>query len=103
MEYGFLMRTTLHLRFPGMRNVLVKHFSRIADHRDDEKVVHHLRDVCMGAMAMFCYQDPSLLQFQARVKSPSLNANLKNMWAISSVPSDSQMRTIMDTLPVLPV
>jgi hypothetical protein len=81
-----------------MRHVLVKHFSRIADHRDQEKVSHELTDVCMGAVTMFCYQDPSLLQFQARVKSPSLGTNLRNMWAISSVPSDSQMRTVMDEI-----
>lgn len=92
------MRTTLHLRFPGIRNVLLKHFSRIADHRDRERVSHELKDVCMSTLAMFCFQDPSLLQFQQRIQSPALGANLKNMWHIHSVPSDSQMRTIMDEI-----
>ena len=86
----------MHLRFPGIRNVLLKHFSRIADHRDREKVDHELRDICMSALAMFCFQDPSLLQFQKRTKAPTLGANLKNLWSIESVPSDSQMRTVMD-------
>ena len=91
------MRTTLHLRFPGIRNVLLKHFSRITDHRD-ENVDHKLKDVCMGALAMFCYQDPSLLQFQNRTKAPLLAGNLKNIWEVESVPSDTQMRTIMDEI-----
>jgi len=91
------VRTTLHLRFPGIRNVLLKHFSRITDHRD-ENVDHKLKDVCMGALAMFCYQDPSLLQFQNRTKAPLLAANLKNIWEVESVPSDTQMRTIMDEI-----
>jgi hypothetical protein len=78
--------------------VLLKHFSRIADHRDREKIGHELKDVCMGALAMFCYQDPSLLQFQKRTQAPLLAANLKNLWAIDSVPSDTQMRTVMDEI-----
>jgi len=92
------VRTTLHLRFPGIRKVLLKRFSRIADHRDREKVGHELRDVCMSAVAMFCYQDPSLLQFQKRTEAPILGANLRNLWSIASVPSDSQMRTVMDEI-----
>jgi len=92
------VRTTLHLRFPGIRNVLLKHFSRITDHRDQEKIGHELKDVCMGALAMFCFQDPSLLQFMQRVKAPTMAANLKNIWAIDSVPSDTQMRTVMDEI-----
>lgn len=89
------MRT---IRFPGIRKALLKHFSRIPDHRDREKVDHELEDVCMSALAMFCLQDPSLLQFQERVKAPVLGANLKNMWSIDSVPSDTQMRTVLDEI-----
>jgi hypothetical protein len=92
------VRTTLHLRFPGIRKVLRKRFSRIADHREREKVDHELKDVCMSALAMFCFQDPSLLQFQKRTNAPTLGANLRNMWDIESVPSDSQMRTVMDEI-----
>jgi hypothetical protein len=92
------VRTTLHLRFPGIRHLLLKHFSRITDHRDREKVDHELKDVCMGALAMFCFQDPSLLQFMERVKAPAMAANLRNIWAIDSVPSDTQMRTVMDEI-----
>ncbi len=52
----------------------------------------------MSALAMFCFQDSSLLQFQQRVKAPILGANLKNMWSIDSIPSDTQMRTVMDEI-----
>jgi hypothetical protein len=73
------VRTTLHLHFPGIRKVLLKYFSRITDHRDKEKIDHELGDVCTNALAMFCYQDPSLLEFQKRTQASNLNANLKNM------------------------
>lgn len=52
----------------------------------------------MSALAMFCFQDPSLLSFQKRAQNPTLAANLKNLWAIESVPSDTQMRTVMDEI-----
>jgi len=81
-----------------MRKVLLKHFLRIPDHREREKIDHELKDVCMGALAMFCFQDPSLLEFQKRTKAPVLGANLTNLWAIDSVPSDTQMRTVMDEI-----
>jgi hypothetical protein len=92
------VRTTLHLRFPGIRKVLLKHFSRVADHREREKVDHALKDVCMSALAMFCFQDPSLLQFMHRVKAATMAANLRNIWTIDSVPSDTQMRVVMDEI-----
>jgi hypothetical protein len=44
----------------------------------------------MSALAMCCYQDPSLLEFQKRTQAPKLSGNLKNRWGIESVPSDSQ-------------
>ena len=52
----------------------------------------------MSALAMFCYQDPSLLQFMHRVKAEKMAANLTHIWAIDSVPSDSQMRVVMDEI-----
>ena len=76
----------------------MKHFSRIADHRERGKVDHELRDVFMSALAMFCFQGPSLLQFQKRAKAPVLAENLRNMWGIESIPSDSQMRVVMDEI-----
>ncbi len=47
---------------------------------------------------MFCFQDPSLLEFQKRTNAPAFEANLRNLWGIESVPSDSQMRTVMDEI-----
>ncbi len=52
----------------------------------------------MGALAMFCFQDASLLQFMQRVKAPTMAANLRNIWALGSIPSDTQMRTVMDEI-----
>lgn len=37
-------------------------------------------------------------RFQHCMKAPTLGANLRNIWSIGSVPSDTQMRTVMDEI-----
>ena len=56
-----------------------------------------LTDALMSGFAMFSLKDSSLLQFDKRRAKDS---NLQNIYQISMVPSDSQMRTILD--PVSP-
>jgi hypothetical protein len=90
------MHTKKHLGFTGLRNILSKRFSRIGDHRDKEKVNHRIHDVFMSAYAMMYFQDASLLEFQRRLESSKHGNNLKTMFSVESIPSDTQMREIMD-------
>ena len=46
----------------------------------------------MSAFAMFSLKDPSLLAFEER----RLDTNLKTIYKVNKVPSDTQMRTILD-------
>jgi hypothetical protein len=48
----------------------------------------------MSAMAVFALKDPSLLFFQQRRN----DENMKSLFRILNVPSDTQMRTILDPL-----
>ncbi len=57
-----------------------------------------LQDVAMSAFAMFSLKDASLLQFDERRKSAA--GNLRNLYGIQSVPSDTQLRSLLD--PVSP-
>lgn len=50
----------------------------------------------MAAFAMFSLKDPSLLAFQERLEDPSL----KNLYRIGNIPSDTQMRDILDPVEV---
>ncbi len=83
-----------HLGFTGLRRVLSKRFNRIPDHR--EKAAHRMHDVLMGGLAMMYFQDPSLLQFEEHLRCPKIESNLKGMFALESIPSDTQMRDVMD-------
>ncbi len=48
----------------------------------------------MSAFAMFSLKDPSLLAFDQRRRDP--NDNFRTIYGINRVPSDSQMRAILD-------
>ena len=67
-------------------------FEQVPDQRA-ENVTILLPDALMSGFAMFSLKDPSLLAFDERRATDS---NLKSIYDIERVPSDTQMRTILD-------
>jgi hypothetical protein len=65
---------------------------QVKDHRASNAVIS-LSDVLMSAFAMFSLKDSSLLEFDGRREKDD---NLKRIYKIGTVPSDTQMRTILD-------
>jgi hypothetical protein len=70
-------------------------FSEIADHRKRDCKIS-LADALMSGYAMFALKDPSLLLFDNRRKYD--DGNLNRVFGIENVPSDSQMRDILDPI-----
>ncbi len=68
-------------------------FSSLPDPRSGEVEIP-LADVLMSAFAMFSLKDPSLLAFDLRRGNP--NDNFRTIYGIQHVPSDTQMRAILD-------
>jgi hypothetical protein len=62
-----------------------------------------MNDVLMSAFAMLFFQHPSLLQFQERMKKKRGLSNLETIFKVGAIPSDSQMREIIDGVPVEPL
>jgi hypothetical protein len=56
-----------------------------------------MEDALMSAYAMFSLKDASLLAFEKRQKAEE--HNLKAIYKLKTVPSDTQMRTILDPAP----
>ena len=73
--------------------VLREEFELLDDPRPGE-VEFPLGDVLMSAFAMFSLKDPSLLAFDHRRRDP--NDNFRTIYGINRVPSDTQMREILD-------
>ena len=67
-------------------------FAQVKDHRASNAVIS-LSDILMSAFAMFSLKDSSLLEFDDRREKDD---NLKRIYQIEMVPSDTQMRTVLD-------
>jgi hypothetical protein len=70
-------------------------FGSLADPRAGDVEIP-LGDVLMAAFAMFSLKDPSLLAFDHRRRDPG--DNFRTIYAIDRVPSDSQMRAVLDPI-----
>jgi hypothetical protein len=87
-----------HLNFNALRSVLSKQFERIEDKRQQSKVNHSLHDSLMSGFACMYFQDPSLLAFQQRLQDSYQNNNLKSLFAVESIPKETQMREMIDSV-----
>lgn len=88
------MSQNKYLSADALFSLLHQQFEKIKDHRP-MNVVIPLADALMSAFAMFSLKDPSLLAFdERRVK----DKNLKKIYGISQIPSDTQMRKILDAV-----
>jgi len=82
-----------HISADTLFRLLQSIFSSVPDARSGE-VEFPLADVLMSAFAIFSLKDPSLLAFDHRRRDP--NDNFRTIYGINRVPSDSQMRAILD-------
>lgn len=82
-----------HLSADAMYELLGESFAQISDHRQPDPPIP-LRDALLSAFAMFALKDPSLLAFDQRRS----DANMKAVFGIEKIPSDTQMREILDPL-----
>lgn len=89
------MKVKKHIGFSGLRKTLSEHFARCTDPRS-RVGEYELHDCLMSTFAMMYFQDPSLLQFQMRLQDTCQRNNLNTLFGVSHVPSDSQLRDILD-------
>jgi len=73
----------------------VKEPSRGSQGKDKEI---HIKDCLMSALAMFKLKFPSLLQFEESKDDEPIKQNLKNLFALEKVPSDTYMRERLDEI-----
>jgi hypothetical protein len=79
-----------HLHFDALIHRLRKRFESFADPRRGPSF--SLADTLMAGLALFSLKDPSLLAFCSRC----VDHNLRSVFGLQAVPSDSQMREILD-------
>jgi hypothetical protein len=97
------MRPLKKLTFEAFRDELATTFAQIADPRDQNRLTWELPAVLMSAFAMLFFQHPSLLEYQRRMKHQTGRSNLERVFRVAAIPSDTQMREILDGVPPEPL
>lgn len=80
-----------HLSADPLYRILHGSFEKVPDPRRDGSPIK-LADALMSGLALFALKDPSLLAFDSRRQ----DENMKRLFCIDRVPSDTQMRKILD-------
>ena len=88
------------LSAPGLLRLLRQAFSEVPDPRRTGSVQHALPDVLGAALAMFHLKFGSMLEFDSGARADAhLIHNLEHLYRLDSVPSDTQMREVLDQIP----
>ena len=72
-------------------------FSSITEVKKRQRPIS-LVDTLMSAYALFSLKYPSLLQFDRHHRENMISHNLKHIFGIQNVPSDTQMRERLDEI-----
>jgi hypothetical protein len=83
-------RQRRHLHFDALVQLARRRFAKLPEQR--RSPAFSLTDTLMAGLALFSLKDPSLLAFQRR----ALDHNLRSVFGLEAIPSDSQMRAILD-------
>ena len=86
------MATSKSLSADSLFALMRSGFEQVPDQRAENAKIS-LPDALMSGFALFSLKDPSLLAFDGR---RTTDDNLKRIYGIKRVPSDTQMRTILD-------
>ena len=90
---GPFPRVRRHLSADGLYALVRSAFSKVSDGRCSSAPISMV-DALMSAFAMFSLKDPSLLAFDARRN----DHNMKSLFGIGTIPSDTEMREILDAV-----
>jgi hypothetical protein len=86
------MKAHKFLSADGLFALIHAEFEQVSDQRAENAKIP-LVDALMSGFAMFSLKDPSLLAFEERSRTDD---NLNSIYRIKNVPSDTQMRSILD-------
>ena len=84
------------LKFGTIVEYCREHFSKLSDSRRFPE--YPIEDIIMSVFAMMFFQDPSMLQFQKRMKEEYNTHNLETLFGVKKIPSDGTIRNVLDTV-----
>jgi len=96
MKRGPHSRESKSLSIANLLDKVRSVFTRINSQRQSRWIT--LSDSLMSALAMFSLKSPSLLAFDEGKVEPTVEANLKTLFKVAEVPSDTYMREVLDDI-----
>ena len=93
------MKTKKHLSMTSLRRAVSEVFRDLQDKRRQNSVEHTMHDAMMSGLICQYFQEPSLLQFQRSMEEERHNNNVRAMFDVTSIPSDTQLGAIIDPVP----
>jgi hypothetical protein len=76
--------------------LLASTFGEVEDPRATDQLRYPLHETLRSGFAVMFFQHPSLLQFQRALEQKRRRCNLQTIFGVHEVPSDTQMREILD-------
>lgn len=98
-NHSNLPRQKRYLNADYLVQTLRRRFEDVADSRRQKSTDFTMVDTLMAAFAMFSLKEPSLLSFEEREDEQAIN----RLFGLSSIPSDSTMREILDGIDIEPL
>lgn len=90
------MRPLKSLTLEAIVDLLATTFGAVDDPRAADQLNYPLHDTLMSGFALMFFQHPSLLQFQRAMEKKRRRCNLQTIFGVQEIPSDTQMREILD-------
>ena len=90
------MRPLKSLTLEAIVDLLATTFNAVDDPRVADQLSYPLHETLMSGFALMFFQHPSLLQFQRAMEQKRRRCNLQTIFGVHEVPSDTQMREILD-------
>jgi hypothetical protein len=97
------MRPLKTVTFEALRDELATTFAQIEDTRDPQRLTCELPAVLMSVLALFFFQQPSLLEYQRRRKARLGQSTLERRLKVAAIPSETQRRESVDGVPTEPL
>jgi hypothetical protein len=94
------MRPLKSLSLEAIVELLSTRFRALVDVRAAEQLRYTLPDTLLSGFALMFFQHPSLLQFQRAMERKRRRCNLQTIFGVQEIPSDTQMREILDGVEV---
>jgi hypothetical protein len=73
-------------------------FKLVKDHRSPSHIRIALSDFLMSGFSIFCLKFSSLLQFEEQMREEKMASHLSPIFKLVEVPSDTQMRSVLDEI-----